>query len=520
MGSRRAAVRRAPALLGLAAAIAAVAVVRAADPPAEVPVPQWVSAVGVRGRAILTWIPDPRHSLVRIQRRPRDTPGFKPVGESAGNSFSDTAVEPGQSYVYRLVGVDAAGNASPPSPEATTAIPAEVRKAATPPRWEGGLVLEGGVGLKWSSREGEDIIAVNVYRRGGPGEQFALAGSARGTSFFDRDVEAGRSYEYALTALDGTFRETAFSEPLTVTYAPPSERPDRPRAERWRVLRTRLVLKISETGRGPLFRPADVAIGPRTGAIYVADAGNNRVEVYDPGGTWKRSVGGRAGEQVSFGRLLGIGIDAEERLYAVDAASGSVLVVRPDGALERRVDVARHFPRERTGLLDVAVDPAGLIRVVDNFNHRVAVIEGEVLRMTVGGFGPAEGQLTAPGFCLLGPDGSLRLADALNGRVQLFDAAGRFVRAFGRYGQGPGGLVRPKGVASRPDGSTYVSDSWLNTVQLFGPDGGFVAALGDEEGRPLDLGSPNGMATDAKGRLYIAERLSNRIQIRELIDAP
>ncbi len=508
-------------------ALVAVAAARAAtgDPPpaaeGRLPAPQWVGGSGIRGKVLLTWIRNPQFASVRIQRRPRGSGApFERIAEVAGNSYADATVTPGESYTYRLLGVGPDGREGRPSSEFVIAVPASVVLPATPPRWEGWLPRPDAIGLKWSLREGEDVISTNVYRRVPPETEYRLVGSSTGTSFLDATVQPGVTYAYALTALDSSFRETPLSEDLVVAFAPEAPAVEPAREAPWATRRTRLVATVA-TGAGgqALFRPADVAVGPRTGNIYLADGGNGRIVVYSAAGIFLRAIGGEVGAGlVRFRRLLGLAVDRDETLLAVDAGAAAVYVFDPGGRHVRTIDVGRLFPKVSTGIIDAAVGPEGSLFVVDNFNHRVCVVGAAGLVSTFGGLGEGSGELSAPTFAATDAEGRLYLADALNSRVQVFGPGGEFIRSFGRSGLGPAGFGRPKGVAVSDTGEVFVADSWLNVVEVFDPEGRFVAALTDEADKPLDLGSPNGIALDRRGRIYIAERLSNRLQIREFVD--
>lgn len=297
-----------------------------------------------------------------------------------------------------------------------------------------------------------------------------------------------------------------------LTQTLPTEEPRR------RTRRTRLVALLT-VGDQPISRPTDVAVGPRTANIYLADSGNNHIQVFDKDGVFLRTLGG-PNTAFRFKKLLGLAVDREERIYGVDTEEGVIQSATPEGNNIRRVDLSQYFPRVRLGLVDAVIGPDGRIFAVDNFNNRVAVIGAKGLLRTVGQQGRRPGDLSAPTFCALDRAANLYLAEALNGRVQVFNPGGKFLRSLGRPFDGPGGFGRPKGVAVSVDGEIYVADSWLNTIQVFSPRGEFLAVLTDEFEKPLDLGSPNGIALDGRGRIYIAERLANRLQIREIIPEP
>lgn len=485
------------------------------------PVPQWVGATDARGSTQLTWIRTPAFASVRIYRRPADGAGpFALVGETRENSFLDAGVTPGGVYRYRLAGVGADGIEGRPSAELTVRISRVVLRPPAPPLWEGSLVVPDGIGLKWSAREGEDVIAWNIYRKGPAETEFRLVGSSRGTSYHDTGLEAGELYVYALSALDSSFRETPLSAELPVRFAPPQPPPDRKKGEgAWRVRRTRLVALLGG-GDVPFSRPADVAIGPVTGSVYVADSGRNRVFVFSSQGAFLRSIGVAAGGAAVFGNALGLAVDRDETVWVADARAGALQGYTLQGRPGRRIDLPRPGGLGPTGLIDAAVAPDGRVFLVDNWNNQVALVGREGAPRLFGQAGYKGGEFSAPTFCAIDAAGSFYVADALNARVQVFTPGGEFVRAFGRYGRGPGGFGRPKGVAVGETGEILVADSWLNTVQVFDAGGQFAAILGDETGRPLDLGSPNGVALGSGGRVAIAERLAARVQIREVVDAP
>ena len=497
-----------------------------APPPQGVglPAPQWVGGTDVRGKAQLTWIHTNVFKVVRVFRRDDGSMSvFRLLAETQNNFWLDETVQPGRTYRYRLAGVGSDDLEGRPSAELVVRISVVARRVPAVPEWDGYLVIEGGVGLKWSAREGEDVIAWNIYRRIPPETQFQLVGSSRGTSYFDTGLAPDRQYVYVLTALDSDFHETPFSRELVVGVNKPQQPlPEAPRlpAVAWRVRRTRLVALVGSAGDLPFERPADVAVGPLSGNVYVADSGRNLVFVLSPQGTFLRTIGANLDGSSSFKNVLGLATDRDENIYCVDAGAGAIQVFTSLGRMFRRVIPPSRLRGGATGLIDAAIGPDGRIYVVDNFNNQISTIVSDGSSQFFGKAGAEPGDFMAPTFCAVDAAGNLFVADCLNARVQVFAGSGEFVRAFGVAESGPGGFGRPKGVAVNAAGEVYVADSWLNTIQVFDAEGRFVAILGDEAGRPLDLGSPNGVALGPNNRVYVAERLAARLQIRELIDAP
>ena len=384
-----------------------------------------------------------------------------------------------------------------------------------PPIWEGYLVVEDGVGLKWSAREGEDVIAWNVYRKDPPETEFRLVGSSRGTSYHDTGLEPDRLYVYALTALDSAFRETPFSQELSVTFAraaAPAE-PQRP-AVAWRVRRTRLVALVGGGGGLAFERPADVVVGPLSGNVYVADSGPQPGLRLLPQGVFQRTWG-RAwrGERLQERPRPGDRPRREPLRRRCRRRRGPDLSpsrAAPAAAWNSPAGGGRHRPDRRRGR-------AGRAHL-----RRRQLQQPGLDRRARGRRDPSArparraGEFSAPTFCAVDAAGNLYVADCLNARVQVFAGTGEFVRAFGRAERGPGGFGRPKGVAVSAAGEVYVADSWLNTVQVFDAEGRFVADP-RRRGRPAARsGSPNGVALGPGNRVYVAERLAARLQIREI----
>lgn len=71
----------------------------------------------------LSWVPVSGATSYRVERSPDILTPYTTIGSPAGNSFQDAGLTRGNTYLYRVRAVDAAGTLSPPSPVAmATAI--------------------------------------------------------------------------------------------------------------------------------------------------------------------------------------------------------------------------------------------------------------------------------------------------------------------------------------------------------------------------------------------------------------
>ncbi len=131
----------------------------------------------------------------------------------------------------------------------------------------------------------------------------------------------------------------------------------------------------------------------------------------------------------------------------------------------------------------VAVDQAGQIYVSDTWNGRIQVFdaEGRFLRKW-GIFNTTNGEL-GDANALFGPrgiaidlEGNLLVADTGNKRIIRFTAEGEPLQQIGGGGVVTGRFEEPVGVAVSPqDGSVYVADTWNRRIQKLSPTLEFIA---------------------------------------------
>lgn len=129
--------------------------------------------------------------------------------------------------------------------------------------------------------------------------------------------------------------------------------------------------------------------------------------------------------------------------------------------------------------------------------------------------GAGAGALDSPRGLSVAPNGDVYVADLGNARIAVFSADGKFKRNFGKLGPEPpkakpGEFNEPSGVAVGPDGTVFVADAWNGRIQKFSPDG---RPLGEYGGAKYSFYSPRNVATDKQGNIYVADTGNSMVKV-------
>lgn len=260
-----------------------------------------------------------------------------------------------------------------------------------------------------------------------------------------------------------------------------------------------------------LYRPYGVAVDG-TGRIAVADPGRRTVHLYDPARRTSR-------------RLQGAGVARLRYPVAVAFLGRTLLVADSEAGAVRAFDEhgeAAALPVSLPPLTrpaGLAVDEVrGRLFVADTAAHVVHVVPlragGEA--RVLGGRGTAPGRFNYPTHVAVDGEGRLAVSDAMNFRVQLFDAALEPRATFGQLGDGLGDLSRPKGLVVDREGVVFVLEGYFDVIQAFDGDGALLGAFGGSGDSPGRLWLAAGMALDGRGRLYVADTFNARVQVFDL----
>jgi outer membrane protein assembly factor BamB len=225
-----------------------------------------------------------------------------------------------------------------------------------------------------------------------------------------------------------------------------------------------------------------------------------------------------------LGYPYGMDLAPDGALVVANGRTDQILVIRPDGTLERRfgghgtAEGKLSFQRQgQDPLGGVAVGPDGTIYVADSANFRVQAFtrEGEFLRGW-GSYGRGDGQFLDPVDLDVGPDGSVYVVDDVRDQIQRFSPDGAWIQTIGSHGSGDGQMNFTGSISVAPDGTLVNADWSNNRVQAWDADGTFLWTLGSGGTGPGQFRSPADVAVDADGNLWVADE--HRVQVFDSAD--
>jgi ABC-type Fe3+ transport system permease subunit/DNA-binding beta-propeller fold protein YncE len=269
---------------------------------------------------------------------------------------------------------------------------------------------------------------------------------------------------------------------------------------------------LGTRGRGPgqFNKPRSVAVD-RDDNLYVVDM-TGRVQKFAPDGryllAWQMP-------ETDLGRAKGLGVDLAGRIMVVEPHYSRVNHFTPDGTLALQWGTHGTNVGQLTLPRAVASNRRGEIWTCEYTGaERVQRFspDGTACLAAFGRFGSAPGEFNrAEGLCVDAQD-RLYVADSCNHRIQVFDAAGRWLRTYGRAGAGPGALSYPYDIRVDAEGTQFVCEFGNSRIQVFDAEDRPVEIIGRAGAAPGQFSNPWGLALDSRGNLYVADAGNHRVQ--------
>lgn len=196
--------------------------------------------------------------------------------------------------------------------------------------------------------------------------------------------------------------------------------------------------------------PVSIALDRERNLLFVADAGNNKVHLFDNVGRLITEWGGEG----KMSNPQGIAVSISGAIYLADTGNHRVQRYVIDEEQRSGVTYEQIFD------LGGKVFGIRLDRSWGRFGSR----EGEVVDEN----GEASAEFVSPVGIALNDAGDVYVVDTGNNRIQKFTFDGRYVASWGSLGSSDGEFKDPYGIAVDPGGNIYVTDINNHRVQVFG----------------------------------------------------
>ncbi len=258
----------------------------------------------------------------------------------------------------------------------------------------------------------------------------------------------------------------------------------------------------SGSGNGQFNLPKHIKVDT-SGKIYVTDDTNSRIQIFDNTGSFISTFNW----PVITGGVCGIALDASGNIYSSNYNRNEVIKFSPSGTVLKTFTPIPTSSNQVYQPQGVAFDDTNVYVSLGTHEIKVYDLAGNYLR-TVGSPGTGDGQLDVPTGIALDNAGNLYVADWGNGRVQVFDNAGAFVRKIGE-----GTLVGPSRLALDGTGKIYISDPGSNQVFVYQTSGAFVSSFGGTGSGNGQFNLPNGISFDGGGNVLVTDYGNKRVQV-------
>ena len=265
------------------------------------------------------------------------------------------------------------------------------------------------------------------------------------------------------------------------------------------------------TDNGEMQRPFSISIS-YLGNVYIADYGNDRIDVFDKKGKFIQSIGTRGNDDGEFIAPKSVVVNAIGRMYVSDFGNNRIVYFNKKnsssgfsysygGSYTTADGVSFNQPAGITVYNTTPPYSIGGIFVCDTGNNRVVKIDDNgTFLWSYGTFGVGVGNLNTPSDVAVSSDGMyVYVSDTGNKRVVKLDDMGNYITAIT-------GFSKNLGIAVDNNGYLYVVDSGKNSLLIFSSKGEHKATyLFQDEVQIVDV------AIDLSGYIYVLDNLNAKI---------
>jgi DNA-binding beta-propeller fold protein YncE len=236
-------------------------------------------------------------------------------------------------------------------------------------------------------------------------------------------------------------------------------------------------------------------------SIYVTESGNDRVSVFSPALVVAQSQSSLQAIQFDFSHYLdgsfvdpmNADADASGRIFIADRGNDRLQVYGSSGPIFGGIKLVDTWVDDSRGRFSldnpdgIDIGPDGKVYAVDNGDDMLKVFSAD--GAYVDQYGPVlTGTLTLqnPVDVTVDSDGFVYITDEALDLVVKLNAGGEYVAQFGTTGNAPGQFQYPTGIAVDEDGNIYVVDAVADRIQKFAPNFDYIMGWNAAGDAPFD----------------------------------
>lgn len=272
------------------------------------------------------------------------------------------------------------------------------------------------------------------------------------------------------------------------------------------------LFSIYGEGRNALSEPMAVSESA-DGRIFIADAGDKNIKVFDGEGTFKYKFS-NLGNQGQMATPVGVTVN-ESTVYVTDSTKNQIFMFDLDGGFKGSL-ISPQIKAQLTAVTPVGIKIAqDYVFFTDILYHRVVQtdLSGNLVK-TIGGPGNQPGRLAFPNDLAVSSDGKIYVSDSNNLRVQVCEDGAKFKLFSNSDALNQESVINTlvRGISVDEDNYIWIVNTLGNSVSVFDEDGHPVYIVGGVVSDESGMSYPNGISINNK-RLYITDRGNKRVLV-------
>lgn len=254
-----------------------------------------------------------------------------------------------------------------------------------------------------------------------------------------------------------------------------------------------------------------VAMSVAEDGVYIADEATQVISKFDHDGKLAYTFGSKGEAKSQFKKIAGIAVEKGQQVFIGDAekslvnafltVAGTKYEVIPKAAGRASAKWIGSVPVEVSAL---AGDGKGVVYAISKEGKSLYKLNAEKV---IGEIKPQNMEMTA---VTVDATGALWVLDKVKKQCAKLDETGKIVSSFGSEGIGAGQFSDPSSIAIASSGIIFVADRGHHSVQVFRGDGVYLNELG---GKSANLTDPLAIGLDSKDNLYILDAGRNSVMV-------